>query len=271
MFLNAVDTNCTRRIGVLKCITCGFEQVSGKFCGGCGTQFGEIVFDYNQGSTPKRSVATQAEPNVHVEKFKNQMKLYGSYFSQQLKKPGLAYNRGEAEFTNGLISIILLGVIIALSLFTFMNQMIVSIGTGFFSFVSGALAFTLIAMGIVVISLFLINTFFGPQLSFKSIISLYGAHFSPLLIGAVISLILMLLKSFNYGNLILSIVFMITVFVLPLYLTGLLLTNKSTGMDPFYGFILYIVTFSILFAIFITVLADTTIGSYVDELMYWFQ
>lgn len=261
------------------CSNCGHEQEQGKFCGKCGTKFEEAAVDYIDNSVTEQVAATQAEPviptptqptepNIHVENLKKQSKMYGSYFMQQLKRPSLIYNRGE-EFTNGLISIILLGVLLSLSLYIFMGQLFSGYGPGFFSFFSSVLVFILFAMGIVISSLFLTNKFFGPQHSFKTIISFYGAHFSPLLIAATVSLLLMLLKSYTFGNLIVSIVFIFALFILPLYLITLLLTKKSTHMDPLYGFSLYIVMFSILFIIYITILADSTIGGYFDQLNYW--
>jgi len=262
------------------CSNCGHEQGQGKFCGKCGTKFEDAAVHFTDNSVTERVAATQsetviptpsqpAEPNVHVENLKKQSKMYGSYFMQQLKKPSLIYNRGEAEFTNGLISIVLLGVLLSLSLYIFMGEIFSGYGPGFFSFFSSVLVFILIAMGIVISSLFLTNKFFGPQHSFKTIMSFYGAHFSPLLIAATASLLLMLLKSYTFGNLILSAIFIFAIFILPLYLISLLLTKKSSHIDPLYGFSLYVVMFSIFFIIYITILADSTIGGYFDELNYW--
>ncbi|MBO0589676.1 CHY zinc finger protein [Sporosarcina sp. E16_8] len=263
------------------CSNCGHEQAQGKFCGKCGTKFEEVTVAYADDSVTERVAATQsepiipapaqpAEPNIHVENLKKQSKMYSSYFMQQLKRPSLIYNRGEAEFTNGLISIILLGVLLSLSLYIFMGEIFGGYGPGFFSFFSSVLVFFLFAVGIVILSLFLSNKFFGPQHSFKTIISFYGAHLSPLLIAATVSLLLILLKSFTFGNLILSIVFMFAIFVLPLYLISFLLTKKPTGMDPLYGFLLYLVMFTVLFVIFMVILADSTIGGYIDELTQWY-
>ena len=55
------------------------------------------------------------EPNIHVEKMKAQSKMYGSYFMQHLKRPSHAFNQSQEGFLNGLISVILLGVVFALT------------------------------------------------------------------------------------------------------------------------------------------------------------
>ncbi len=262
----------------MHCVNCGHSQETGKFCGKCGTKFDEGIVVNDDSTVPEQAATAEfeqqptvvAEPNVHVEKIKAQSKMYGSYFMRQLKRPSLAFNQDTTAFSNGLISTILLGIMIALSLYTFTNNVWGSgYGPGFISVFGSILIFSTIFMGIAILSLFIINRFFGPQLSFKSIVSVYGGHLSPLLIGSGVSFLLMLLKSYTFGNLILSLVFIFAVFILPLFLISTLLTKKPTGFDPLYGFMLYIVTFLILFFIFITILADSTIGEYFEELTYW--
>ena len=267
----------------MKCMKCGHDQDTGNFCGKCGIRFEESFKDpietpvppvVEQAATLPQQPVQPIEPNVHVEKVKVKSKVYFSYFMQYLKSPSLAYNRGEAEFSNSLISIILLVTIIGLSLHTFVSKMfgglIDGYGPGFFSLFGGVFIFTAVAIGIVLLSLFLINKFFGPQLSLNAIVSLYGAHLSPILILAAASLLLMMLRSFTYGNFTLSIVFMFIIFILPLYLISLLLTKNSTAVDPLYSYIFYIALFSILFIIFVTILADSSLGGYIDELTYFF-
>ena len=252
---------------MLKCIDCGYEQVSGKFCGDCGTKFEETDVMHEIRTLTKIGTPTQGEPNIHLEKLKMQAKAYASYFLQHLKNPVLAYDRGKSEFTNGLTSIILFAVLLALALFTSMNVTTSS----FISLFSGALIFILLAMGIALLSLTLITTFLGPQQPFKTLISLYGAHLPSLLVGAIASLLLLLLNSFLYGNLMLSLVFLVAVFLVPLYLLSVFVTKQPPAVDPLYVVILYLLTFSILFAVFFTLLADSAIGSYFYELMYWFS
>ena len=247
----------------MTCIHCGNEQRAGRFCGNCGKGLGKHIVP------PSAAV----EPNVHIEKLKTQSKMYGAYFVEHLKKPSLIHNRGETAFSNGLVNILLLGILIACSLYTFTRGLSESMNPGFFSFFGGMLIFTLATMGIALLALVLITTFFGPpqSQSFKAMVGLYGAHLTPLLIGAVVSLLLMFVNSLLYGNLVLGIVFMLSVFLLPLYLISFLLTQKPANLDPLYGFLLYIATFTVLFTLLMTILADSMISDYLTGLLYWLR
>lgn len=264
------------------CINCGHQQETGNFCGKCGTKLNETSVNtektiiqneeaaastqpYEQAATPMEPT----EPNVHVENVKEKSKLYFNYFMQHLKNPAQAYNRGEAEFSNGLTSIVLLGILLGLSFYSLISN-INFYGPSFLSIFGGVLFFSLVSMGLVVVSLLLINNFFGPQHSFKSIVSLYGGHLSPVLLVAAAALLLILLKSYTFGSLALMLIFMFSISLLPLYLISLLLTKKSSGVDPLYGYVIYIVTFSIFFTIFTVILADSTVGGMIDEFFYFF-
>lgn len=264
----------------MTCTNCGHSQDEGKFCGKCGTKLEstplmENVAVNEQAATtvsheqPIQQTVT-AEPNIHVEKIKDQSKMYGSYFTRQLKRPALSFNQLPTEFTNGIISIVLLVMLISISFVTFIKSFVGEYGPGFLSIFTNTFIFSIIAIGIVTLSLFMISRFFGPQLTFKSICSVYGGHLSPLLIASVVSILLMFLKSYTYGNILLSIVFLFAVFILPLYLISSLVTKQSSSIDPLYGFMLYIAAFSILFFIFVTILADSSLGEYINRMMYMF-
>ena len=277
------------------CVNCGHQQESGKFCGKCGTKFEETgvqpgvtaIGTHPSEPVPIQNAATEqaattveteqptaapiepAEPNIYVENTKQKSKLYIKYFMQHLKEPSLAKNQGEAQYSNGLISICLLSILIGLSFFTAVGT------TGFYapSFLSvfiGISFFSLASTGLVLVTLWLINNFFGPQHSFKSIISLYGGHLSPVLLMGAASLLLMLLKSYTFGGLSLILVFTFSISLLPLYLISVLLTNKSSSLDPLYAYVIYIAAFSIFFTIFTVILADSTIGGLLNDFGYYF-
>ena len=269
------------------CVNCGHQQESGNFCGKCGTKFDttgaqptELVS--NQNTTTAEQAATTveteqptatpiapAEPNIYIENTKRKSKLYFKYFMQQLKEPTLAKSQGESQYSNGLISICLLAILIGLSFFAGIAT------TGIYepSFLSvfiGMLFFSLASMGLVVVTLWLIRNFFGPQDSFKSIIGLYSGHLSPVLLVGVASLLLMLLKSYAFGSLSLVLVFIFSISLLPLYLITVLLTKKSSNLDPLYGYVIYIVAFSIFIMILTFILADSTIGGLLEDFGYYF-
>lgn len=277
------------------CVNCGHQQASGKFCGKCGTKFESTGVQPEVAATgaqptepvPNQSMTAEpatttveteqptatpiapAEPNVYIENTKQKSKLYFKYFMQQLKEPALAKNQGEAQYSNGLISICLLAILIGLTFFAAIGSAS-SYAPSFLSIFIGMLVFSLAAMGLVVVTLWLINNFFGPQHSFKSIISLYGGHLSPVLLVGIASLLLMLLKSYTFGSFTLFLVFIFSITLLPLYLISVLLTKKSSGLDPLYGYIIYIVAFSIFIMILMFILADSTIGGLLENFEYYF-
>ncbi|HJF33602.1 MAG TPA: YIP1 family protein [Sporosarcina psychrophila] len=273
----------------MNCVKCGHSQEVGKFCGKCGTPFASIN---NETATSEQAATTvnmpeeghlppaqkieqmhsekRVEPNIHMEKIKAQSKMYGSYFMQHLKRPSHAFNQSQEGFVNGLISIILLGIVFALTVSAVSSSFLSSYGPGFISVFGSTIISVLIVMGIPLLALFIINKFFGQQQSFKSIISIYGAHLSPVIIGAGAAFLLILMKSFAFGNFILATLFVFAIFILPLYLISALLTRKSTNaLDPLYGFILYLVSFAILFILFITILADSALGQFIDMFSMW--
>ncbi|MFS0576587.1 hypothetical protein AB1K83_13195 [Sporosarcina sp. 179-K 3D1 HS] len=250
------------------CIQCGHSQETGKFCGKCGTRFegstSGVPVNLEHVTATETIAQAQLEPNVHVEKLKAQSKMYGSYFMQQLKKPSRSFQEGQEEFTNALISIILFCVLTAGAIYTMIRSVVSGfVEVPFLSTIINNMAFTLVLIALALISLFTINKFFGSQLTLKSIASLYGAHLSLLLVTAAAAFLFMLMKSYTFGNVALALTVLLAIFILPLYLISTLLTQKPTGLDPLYGFFLYLVLFLILFAIFVTIMADSALGQFI--------
>lgn len=250
----------------LNCSNCGHEQSVGMFCSICGNKLGEPILNTEPIASRTRSV----KPNVHVESIKSKLKTYSSYLIQRLKKPSLAYNQGENEFTSSIVSIILFTVLFTLSLFLLTKNLSSSHSPNFLSFFMEAFLLTFFLIGIVLLSIFLISNFFGPQHTFKAIICFYGGQLSLLIIGLTGSILLMLVESVTYGNALLTICLVFGIFILPLYVMGFLLTKNQSGIDPLYGFMLYIVTFIILFILFLTIVGDSKIGGYFNHMNYLF-
>ena len=243
------------------CINCGQKQKTGNFCGRCGAQFSDTHLPDNKA----------IQPNPHIENIKGKSKLYVNYYLQYLKNPSNIYHKGEDEFLNATISIVLLAVLIGLSYITIASSHPVDIhATSFISIFGNIFIFSIVSIVLVLLTLTLINHFFGPQHSYKIIVSLYGGHLQPVILIGLISLLSLLLKFLSFGSIILVILFSFAIFGLPLYLISLLLTNKSSSVDPLYGFIIYLVTISILFAVFLTALADSPVSNYINEFRYWF-
>lgn len=257
------------------CANCGQQQDLNNFCGTCGAKFGLAVTQPLANNLDEETKQltnadiVRKETNTFANTAKLKLKLYGQYFIKYLKKPSLARNEGETEYANSLISISLLATFTGLSFFTIVSY-VSFYEPGFYQVLVGTLFFSLVSIGIVIMTLSLINNLFGPKLSLKSIICLYGGHLSPLLLIAAVSLLLTLIKSFTLGSLTLILAFMFAVSLLPLYLINTLLTKKSSGVDPFYGYVIFIATLSIFFIFLSVVLADSTIGSLLKEFRHFF-
>lgn len=226
----------------------------------------EILFNGDSVASRTKSV----KPNVHVENIKRKTKIYSSYFIQQLKKPSHAYNQGESEFTSSLVSIILFTALVTLSLFLFSNNLNWSDSPGFLSFFLESFLLTFFIIGLVIFSSFLISSFFGPQYSFKVIISFYGGQLSAPIVLVTVSIFLMLVKSYSYGNAILTISLVFSLFILPLYIISFLLAKKPSGVDPLYGFVLYIATFTVLMILFVTIVGNSKMIEYFNNLNHLF-
>ncbi|TQR12315.1 YIP1 family protein [Psychrobacillus soli] len=218
----------------------------------------------------KRASTQQAEANIHLENIKKKSKQYKIYFMQQLRNPSRAFEQGEKDFSNGMLSILLFAVVYTVSLFLVVNRNYFGESLGFFPFFVQIMFLTLLLFGIGVFALFIANNFFGSPHSLKAIISFYGGQLSPFLISIAISFLLIIIQTFTYGNIILMISFIFALFVLPLYLVSFLATKKTPGLDSLYGFILYIAVFVLLFLILVTILADTMLGTYLDRMVYLF-
>ncbi|MED3571312.1 CHY zinc finger protein [Cytobacillus praedii] len=278
------------------CSHCGSEQESGKFCGKCGGRFEETVNQENSAETmaavnlssmseqaaTTESQASTVKTSDQIEMVKTKSKLYGSYFTQYLKQPSRILVKGEQEFTNGIINIILASLLVALTLYTLVRNFTRAAfgdlddlfmdsysGPSFMSVFGGGFLFTIVSIVLVILSLFAISKLFGPNKSLKAMVSIYGAHLIPAVILSGAAFILILLKSNTYGSILLTIALLFILSILPLYLISSLLTKQPKGIDSLYGYILYIILFSIAFSVFVSVLADSTIGSYLDKVMFW--
>lgn len=238
----------------------------GNFCSLCGTEFEELLL--NTESVASRTRA--AKPNVHIEYIKSKTKIYSSYFIQQLKKPSQAYYHGESEFRSSLVSISFFTALVTISLFLFTKDLYWSNSPRFLSFFMENFLLTFLIIGLVILSSFLISNFFGPQHSFKKIISFYGGQLSAPIILVTISIFLMLVESFTYGNTVLTICIVFSLFLLPLYVISFLLTKSDSTVDPLYGFILYIATFTILLILFVTIIGNSKIVEYFNNLNHLF-
>ena len=286
------------------CITCGNEQEVGKFCGKCGAKFEEGVtpvstsdigpistetskVEVNATANPDSVVqaptrSVPAQPNEHVEKVKDQSKKFWNYFTKYIKNPSEIFATGDREFINALISILLFALIFSVTVYVsisgFARQAMDGLGEigslfmdeyqgpPFFTVFTSAFMFTLVSVALVVVALLIISKLFGPAISWKEIVSHYGTLILTSSVLAIIGLLLLIFKAFLFGNIIVILSFLLMLIVVPSFIISRLLLSQSKSVDRFYGYLLYIVLFAIIYSIYITIIADSTIGRVIDQL-----
>lgn len=287
-----------------KCITCGNEQEVGKFCGKCGAKFEEGVtpvstsdiwpistetskVEVNATANPDSVVqaptrSVPAQPNEHVEKVKDQSKKFWNYFTKYIKNPSEIFATGDREFVNAIISILLFALIFSVTVYVsisgFARQAMDGLGEigslfmdeyqgpPFFTVFTSAFMFTLVSVALVVVALLIISKLFGPPISWKEIVSHYGTLILTSSVLAIIGLLLLIFKAFLFGNIIVILSFLLMLIVVPSFIISRLLLSQSKSVDRFYGYLLYIVLFAIIYSIYITIIADSTIGRVIDQL-----
>lgn len=221
------------------------------------------------------------EPNVHVEKVKETSKAFLNYFLHYLKHPSHIFQNQQQEFANGLISIALFAVIVGITFYnageTFLKLLFEDAFLGsdyileaakpsFMTVFPKVVIFILLSMAVVVFSLFVINRFFGPGYSFKEIVTVYGTHLIPFIIVLIFSFLLLLLKSYTVGNILLIIGISYPISTMPLYIIGRYLSKRATGIDPLYSFFSYIILVTVLTGIIIAIVADSVMGNLLDTI-----
>lgn len=272
----------------MKCTKCGFQQDEGKFCGKCGGELlpvskidsmEEVAASAEASMNNSQPPVTPAtsEPNAtndSLERVKETSRAYGGFFVNYLKHPSQVFTRKSSELTNALISI---GLAVLLTILTY-NVLIsnafgdYSYGPSFVSVFSNTLIGMAILLAIIITLLFLINKMFGTDGTYTDIVSIFGAHMTPVIIVSAAAFLLAILKSNMFATMLMMIVLMLIIFVIPLYLISSLLTRRSKGIDPLYGYVLYIVATFITLSIVMVILADSALGNMVeilDDFMYY--
>lgn len=285
----------------MKCTNCQHEQDAGKFCGKCGT-----VLMVNSGepagnaATPIQEPHVQftaaaaagsappvyqapTEPNLHVEKVKATSKQYWNYFLQYLKKPGSIVEQHHGQMVNALITLGLFAIIFSIAIYKNLGTVLEPAQqmSGFFgdsqSFMPSyfsVLLTTVFSLGVIFAlaagCIYLVNKFAGPGESFKNVITYFGTLVVPSVVLVLAAIILLMIESMVFGNLLLFVSLSLAISLMPLYLITALLKKAVKPFDSFYAYLSYIVLFGVSFAIVITVFFDSTIGRYIEEFQYLF-
>ena len=114
------------------------------------------------------------------------------------------FERNEGEFLHGALTIVLFAMLTGVSYYGLKIRFSSEI-VSFFPDVGATFLFIILSISIAIISLFLINKFFGPELDFKTITGIYGTHLLPMIALILLSFVLILFKSAIFGDILLSI------------------------------------------------------------------
>lgn len=223
-----------------------------------GQQYQQQYQQYQQGP---------AQPNVHVERVKDQSKMFFNYFMTYLKQPSTIFGTGDRQFTNGLIAIIAYALIIGLTLFVFVNSISggwIPTGDIFINVFGGSAIFIAAIFAIIVLSLVIVAKGFGPDTSWKEIVSLLGTLSIPSVLLSILSLFFFLVKSYDVGYWLFLVSLVLVISAVPLYIITRLLAIRTKSMDSFYSYLIYIVIFAILFFLLITIVWNNTAGRFMD-------
>ncbi|WP_318617275.1 hypothetical protein [Sporosarcina sp. YIM B06819] len=215
------------------CIHCGHHQREGKFCASCGT----VIGDRLAGVMETRAVKLKPQSSGYAKKMQALSTQYWRYVVKYLKRPVEIFEAGEKEFSHGLVTIGLLTIVAGLAK-DLESPSLLAIG--------GAIAYAILAMMIVLGSLYITVLFVGPEQSIKKLVSIYGTHLISSIILVVIAYLLLLLKVTTIGNLLLLFALLFTLLLVPLYILTKLLKQDTSIIDPLYSLVVYVVIFGII-------------------------
>lgn len=266
----------------LKCQQCGFEQQEGKFCGKCGNKLvADQVEEQTQVSITQEQSGTAPKQNQPVgtssdslEKMKATSKMYGTYVVQYLKRPAMIFSRSRAEFKNGFINLMIFAVLWALISGIIGEKFMSSFSLGMSSSVFLPIfirmfIYTAILLAIIIGLILLIDKLFVKKHSIYDIASIYGTHLIPVNVVLLLSLLLFIIDSYEYGSFLLGLSSTLMLIIIPFYLVSVLLHKDRANIDPLYGYFLYIIGFFIAMYIILNIVADSAIGDIIDELWYF--
>lgn len=222
------------------------------------------------------TIATEGN-SAAMDKVKYTSKAFWSYFLQHLKQPSAIFQKGAGEFTNGLISIVIAIVLFSLSGYWLARNVasaytyggmwgVPDIDVPFFSIAGNIFLYSVILIAIVLVILFLASKIMGISISFKSLVSIFGAHTVLIDVVALAAFLLLLLKANTVGTIVFLIALGLLITSMPLYLISNLLTRYAKTFDAYYGYLIYLILAAVAFSIYITILADSSIGNLLDSL-----
>ena len=224
----------------MKCTSCGHTQEHGKFCGKCGAPFLDTTSEPVQTPPAPDQVPTAQTLNS----LKNHSQLYFGYFFETFKRPSSVFQQSSQTFGNGLISIIVFGLLVSLSIARLANFF------GFFEVFIRVSLLLIPGLFIPVIGIWLSTLLSGLSVNFKQIINYYGAHLGLPIAMATIGFFLALINPLSIStSIFIMIAFSIALSVTPLFLISSILTRLDSQIDPWFGLLIGFVVIGILYFI----------------------
>ncbi|TFB14217.1 zinc ribbon domain-containing protein [Filobacillus milosensis] len=169
------------------CKNCNHQQDSGNFCENCGHPLNEDLHNAQTEGAATKGAQTQ---NSQLDNIKYHTKNYFNYFLSLLKNPNSSLKQPESSFVNGIITLLILSITLAIGFYLLVNgvynQTIVQFGgfvetqslpffSIFFRIIFSALLIILAGLA----GLLTVVEIAKVDVSFKTLLSQYGAFSVP--------------------------------------------------------------------------------------------
>ncbi|GAB3056291.1 DUF6574 domain-containing protein [Virgibacillus ainsalahensis] len=274
---------------MLVCPKCNNEQESGKFCGVCGTELqasGQTVApDAHQsvqqpqgnlaqdqaaaGAAPVQTQQTPSQSADAAQNVKNVLGDYWAYFLELIKNPTRAFNQTENHFVNGLITLGLYVIAFSLSIYFLLSSMYnATIGSftdtsvPFFSVTFNMILLSVVAIALTFFSAFAMIKAAKHPISFKLLVSQYGALLIPFTALNVISMLGALIGSVILTTVPLGISGVLTLLFVPV----LLVYEKASQVNKQGQNIYLSLATVVLITIGFFIISDVIVSSILDRL-----
>ncbi|WP_062350655.1 zinc ribbon domain-containing protein [Bacillus kwashiorkori] len=234
----------------MKCMKCGHENASGKFCTKCGSPLNAnenevaATVETTQQTVLQGGGQGQSQSNPQLEQAKRISKNYYTYFIDVLKQPLSQTNKvGQNQWVNSLITIALFSLLFPLTLYVSLGDLREWIES---PFLNGIIKpFIGFAIFIVLMSAY---TFGALKLSkldvdFKVVLSRFGTLLVPVVVLFLLAFIMSLLDASLFAAL-LVFGFLIAIFAVPPFVLISFKKENNSGLDIFYStLIIYLLAF----------------------------
>ncbi|MBP1930154.1 zinc ribbon domain-containing protein [Ammoniphilus resinae] len=232
------------------CPSCGNHNEGGKFCVKCGTKLDapneasvaeEEVAAATSQSPSYQKVLANVGSNEKVQQAKQISQLYFKYFMSIIRKPTqISQEANQAQFINGMITIVLYALSIPLMVYFGLNDMIGSyMDSPFTDIVIKPAFYFFLFIAFIDAALFGVIKLGKVNASFKDVTARFGSFLVVPLAFLLVALVFSLVK-FKLFLLFLLFGFL-GLFIVVSFTIYSFKRSSSSGLDPVYGtFITYL-------------------------------